>query len=109
MKNSDAKKLRSCMSYGVSVYIKHDGAPFRALKDGKIGRDVLKMQVMLKDLGYLEGVADGRFGQMTDAALRKFQRDERQNIDGVYGWGTAEVLTKRWEEKIKEPASRRAL
>lgn len=98
MKNADVAELKAYLRWGVPVQIKHDGAPFRALKDGKVGSDVLKLQKMLKLLGYYQGEPDGRFGSGTLAALRQFQVAERIKVDGIVGWHSWNLLNQRVEE-----------
>lgn len=95
MKNSDVAELKKYLYWGVPVQIKHDGAPFRALKDGKVGSDVLRLQEMLKLLGYYAGEPDGRFGSATLKALRQFQADERITLDGIVGWESWNLLNER--------------
>ncbi len=46
------------------------------MQKGDKGEDVRKLQQALIDLGYLEGVADGVFGAMTEDAIRQFQIDK---------------------------------
>lgn len=57
------------------------------LVGGDIGADVKTMQEGLIKLGYSCGSygADGDFGADTDAALRKFQKDNGLVVDGKYG------------------------
>lgn len=98
MKNADVAELKQYMSWGVPVYIKYDGAPFRALKDGKAGSDVLRLQEMLGLLGYYEGSFDGRFGSGTRKALLRFQTEERIKADGIVGWETWNLLNERVAE-----------
>jgi len=91
------------------VYIKHDEAPFRALKDGKVGSDVLKLQEMLRQLGYYAGWPDGRFGLATLQGLRQFQSTEQIEVDGVCGWASWQLLQQRVEEHRHWALPRRPL
>lgn len=64
--------------------------------------DVRNLQIRLRDLGYLEGTVDGRFGAKTDAAVRAFQSDffgleEADGKVGILTW------TKLWGD-AKAPA-----
>ena len=45
-----------------------------ALKSGSKGEDVEKLQNRLIQLGFMEGAADGSYGQSTVSAVRAFQR-----------------------------------
>lgn len=53
------------------------------LKKGDKGDEVKKMQNRLKELGYLEGEADGHFGPATEEALLTFQRQNGLEADGI--------------------------
>ena len=59
----------------------------RVLKNGMDGNDVKEMQSALIRLGYDLGKwgADGEFGDCTELALRKFQSDEKIDVDGEFG------------------------
>lgn len=95
MKNADVAELKKYVSIGVLVYIKHDTAPLRILMDGKVGSDVVKLQVMLKQLGYYGGTPDGRFGAETYEALCQFQIDAQIKVDGTAGQHSWSLLQER--------------
>lgn len=59
----------------------------RLLKNGMEGADVKELQEALIKLGYDLGRwgADGDFGDATEMALEKFQRDNDLEADGEYG------------------------
>lgn len=59
--------------------------PEPVLKKGAKGDEVVKLQVMLNQFGYNCGDPDGDFGPKTMNAFKKFQADNRLNVDGVYG------------------------
>lgn len=63
-----------------------------ALKKGHSGNRVAAMQTKLKALGYDPGPADGKFGDKTDAAVKKFQTDKRLTVDGIAGNQTLGAL-----------------
>lgn len=86
MSNNDVAELKQYMSAGVPVHIKHDNAPFRVMKDGHVGSDVLMLQMMLKQLGYYSGTPDGVFGSGTFKAVCDFQSDQGIYADGTVGW-----------------------
>lgn len=49
------------------------------------GEDVRKLQEKLNALGYSCGMADGIFGSKTENALKRFQRANNLEIDGIFG------------------------
>lgn len=59
----------------------------RILKNGCEGDDVVELQKNLIELGYSCGLwgADGDFGDSTELALRRFQKDNGLTADGKYG------------------------
>ncbi len=59
------------------------------LKAGSRGEAVADLQEMLIRLGYLNGKADGIFGERTQAALRQYQRANGLADTGVYTDGDA--------------------
>ena len=68
----------------------------RTIKYGCEGQDVKLMQEMLLKLGYDLGSwgCDGDFGDCTDLALRAFQKDAKQDVDGECGPMTILALEK---------------
>ncbi len=64
----------------------------RTLRRGSKGRDVQELQVLLKKLGYDPGPTDGVFGQRTEQAVIRFQKDNGLVQDGVIGPVTWRVL-----------------
>lgn len=63
-----------------------------ALKKGHSGNRVAAMQTKLKALGYDPGPADGKFGDKTESAVKKFQTDKRLAVDGIAGNQTLGAL-----------------
>jgi len=59
---------------------------------GSRGSDVTKIQKRLIQYGYLNGEADGRYGEDTQAAVRLFQRRNGLTVDGRVGPDTAAAL-----------------
>ncbi len=51
-----------------------------------------KMQKRLKDLGYLEDAADGKFGEATETAVINFQKNNGLTADGKAGTATLNKL-----------------
>lgn len=54
------------------------------LQRGDKGSDVLQLQTDLKKAGYTV-LVDGSFGPATEAAVRKFQSDNKLAVDGYFG------------------------
>ena len=68
----------------------------RILKNGMDGADVKELQTMLIELGYSCGSwgADGEFGDATELAVRKFQKEHGCEVDGEVGPETLDALVK---------------
>jgi len=64
------------------------------LKKGCKGEDVIYLQRLLCELGYFVTI-DGDFGNKTDEAVRRFQKDANLKDDGVVGKNTWAVLESR--------------
>jgi len=62
------------------------------LRPGDEGEDVEALQNDLKDLGYLTGTVDGKYGAQTQAAVASFQTDYLLTADGKAGPQTLELL-----------------
>lgn len=73
--------------YEGTVEVKPYALGERNLRNGDEGEDVRTLQSYLIDLGYDLGRwgADGDFGDATELAVEKFQRDRKLSVDGVYG------------------------
>jgi len=70
-------------------------APARAavvLELGSRGENVVKVQKRLIQFDYLDGEADGRYGEKTRAAVLRFQRNNGLQADGRVGPATAAAL-----------------
>ncbi|SHI12278.1 Putative peptidoglycan binding domain-containing protein [Sporobacter termitidis DSM 10068] len=92
MHDADALAVKKLVSYGTAVYIKHDNAPFRDMKNGMIGSDVQKTQKLLKCLGYYTGGMDGVFGSGMERAVRAFQKSSGLEESGTVGRRMYELL-----------------
>lgn len=68
----------------------------RNLREGCEGEDVKILQTNLIRLGYDCGDwgIDGDFGDATELALRKFQKDHKLVVDGIYGEKSHEAMEK---------------
>ena len=62
------------------------------LKIGDSGDEVKNIQQALINLGYLNGTADGIFGEGTESALKNFQSAQGLNPDGICGVQTKNLL-----------------
>jgi hypothetical protein len=63
------------------------------LKLGSSGVEVQSVQAQLVRLGYDTGGVDGVFGQLTDGAVRAFQRVAGIDVDGEVGPQTLQALS----------------
>jgi len=63
-----------------------------AIAWGSRGSDVIRIQQRLRQYGYMDGPADGIFGQETYDAVIWFQRKNGLKADGVVGPATAAAL-----------------
>ena len=80
----------------------------RTLRNGDYGADVKQLQENLIRLGYSCGVwgADGDFGDATEMAVEKFQKDNGLEADGVFGpksRGEMERLLEKMDEPVEKP------
>jgi len=62
------------------------------LYNGCSGNEVKKLQQALINLGFLSGTADGKFGNKTEEAVRRFQKANKLDVDGLAGKMTQEIL-----------------
>ncbi len=67
------------------------GADWPVLRSGKIGRDVVAAQYLLRERGYSLAV-DGEFGAATASTVKTFQRSRGLSADGVVGPATWDAL-----------------
>ena len=63
-----------------------------ALMSGSEGEAVLELQSLLKDCGYYSGPVSGKFGPLTEAAVRRFQESNGLVVDGEAGAKTLSKL-----------------
>ena len=62
------------------------------LRPGDSGDAVARMQQRLIDLGYLDGEADGKYGNGTKKAVKAFQKKNKLTADGIAGKNTLTAL-----------------
>jgi peptidoglycan hydrolase-like protein with peptidoglycan-binding domain len=77
---SDPEKV----NLGTPVWQHYTTTPQRAAAGGgvKASNMVAATQANLVRLGYRPGPIDGRYGPRTRAAIRRYQRDHKQQVDG---------------------------
>ncbi len=62
------------------------------VKKGSKGEDVKNLQLFLIHNEYLTGKADGVFGAMTEAAVKKFQTEYKLTVDGIVAGKTRTTI-----------------
>ena len=88
-------------------------AKYTLLRNGSSGADVKKLQQKLVDAGYDVGSSgvDGIYGNATAAAVRKYQKDNGLDVDGIAGDQTLGKLygvtsaPSAQKETVKAPAA----
>lgn len=76
----------------------------RILRNGSEGEDVKELQKYLIQLGYSCGSygADGDFGDATELAVEKFQKDHGLEVDGEYGPKSHAAMEKALDDADKK-------
>lgn len=69
----------------------------RVLRLGDTGSDVMKLQAVLRKIGYNPGTIDGVFGEQTRNAVIQYQRDNRLTPDGIVGTNTHNSLRRFYQ------------
>lgn len=64
----------------------------RILQRGSRGADVTQLQNQLKSLGFFNGPVTGYYGELTETAVRNFQRSRKVAVNGMVGPTTWAVL-----------------
>lgn len=67
--------------------------------DGRGQGTTRETQTKLKSLGYYRGPVDGRWGVLTDAAVRAFQSANGLVVDGTMGRATIDTLNRKTTER----------
>ncbi len=68
------------------------GTAQAAVRRGAHCPAVNQLQVALGDRGYDVGAVDGKFGGRTEAAVRRFQKQQKLSADGIVGPATARAM-----------------
>ena len=85
------KKRMICMLLALAMLCM-DARAATVLEVGSRGDDVVKVQKRLIQYDYLDGTADGRYGESTRKAVRLFQKRNGLEVDGKVGPATAAAL-----------------
>ncbi len=72
--------------------------PSGTVERGSSGSDARLVQKRLKELGYYRGTVDGKFGNASVDALKRFQSNNNLNPDGKAGKATYDILFS-WEAR----------
>lgn len=102
--SSVGKRTRKCTTCGEteSENFYPDGTLYKGMSNNQT---VKKMQKILKELGYLKGSADGTFGDMTEKAVRAFQKKMGLAETGIAYPQTLKALTAAYKGTAVEPAA----
>jgi len=93
--SENARELYTLVPVGTVVIIVYDGAPFRVLKNGDVGSDVLSAQKNLTRLGHYTGPFDGRFGSGLLRAVTEFQEENGLPVTGIIDKATYNAIMER--------------
>jgi len=72
------------------------------MRKGDSGSDVKKLQRALDIVGAYDGSIDGNFGDLTEEAVKAYQKDKRLTADGVAGNDTIKALFDQEAAKTSE-------
>ena len=61
-------------------------------KIGSQGNEVRQIQTKLSELGYYQSSIDSIFGELTQNAVKQFQKDNALTVDGIVGTATLSAL-----------------
>lgn len=93
MRNKDVEELYEWIPIGTPVTIEsHPISIQRQLKMNLMGPDIVKLQLRLRNLGYLEERADGFFTKETEIAVKRFQHDHGLKTTGIVDRKTLDLL-----------------
>jgi murein L,D-transpeptidase YcbB/YkuD len=84
LRNKDVEELFEWIPIGTPVRIEGKTTKVRRdLQYKTSGPDVVALQLKLKELGYLQGRADGLFGTKTEDAVKMYQADKGITTTGI--------------------------
>ena len=101
MKNADVKELFKLLPYGTSVEIVYENIPFRTMRHGDVGSDVLEVEKALKEMKYYGGSTDGVFGDSLTASIKKFQKENGLYVTGKVNNSTYNLIMESYNESKK--------
>ncbi|MBF8982432.1 peptidoglycan-binding protein [Lutibacter sp. B2] len=78
-----------------NVYANATYTSVKTLKNEMRGQSVVDLQNKLKEVGYFSGNSTGYFGSITQASVKKFQRDHNLVADGIAGRQTFSILNSK--------------
>jgi peptidoglycan hydrolase-like protein with peptidoglycan-binding domain len=78
--------------------------PGGALKQGSEGDAVKDLQALLTAIGVYDGPVNGKFGPLTEAAVKQFQEANGLEVDGVVGAATQKKLNEKASEQKPKSA-----
>lgn len=93
MKNKSIKKILCVTSLICSIFTIPVYASFDQISKGDEGQKVVEIQTYLIEQGFLEGNADGQFGNGTEGAVKGFQEVNGLNITGIIDEETYNLLS----------------
>ena len=79
-------------SGGTSAAAASTGSTPKGSKPGDEGSHVSKLQEALKAAGHYDGKISGNYGDLTEKAVRSFQKAKGLAVDGIAGNGTMKAL-----------------
>ncbi|MEB3100720.1 L,D-transpeptidase family protein [Ferviditalea candida] len=88
MYNRDVEEIYEIVRLGTRISIlghvlgELDQNP-RRLAKGDVGADVQYIQSRLRSAGYFNGPVNGKFGEITERAIKRFEQDQGLPVDGV--------------------------
>lgn len=85
---ADIKKTQPTVSNGVALGVVLDGPVYRSAKP----ETIKKLQTVLKQNGYFKDEATGKYGALTTAAVKAFQKDNMIDTNGNAGPKTVAKL-----------------
>lgn len=101
MYNDSARELYDTVPYGTPVTIVEKNRPFRVLRSGDVGSDVLKVQIALKKLGYFHDWASGKFEDNLKKSIVKFQKSNNYTVTGTVNKNLFDNIMQRYEQKLE--------
>ena len=90
--NMGKKAFSLFMALAISLCCGANARAAGVLEVGSRGNEVVKVQKRLIQYDYLDGEADGRYGEATRKAVRLFQQRNGLEVDGKVGPATAAAL-----------------